>query len=183
MNELYQTLKVKPNASQEEIHNAFRQLAKETHPDLNGNDPKKVTRFNRVKEAYDTLSDPEKRAQYDASQVKVKPVPAAGMSAGFDETIRDQVLALLNRQVHLKWRRWCDFFVGCVLAILIGIIAWMQNTPEMRRLSFMVKLSGPREALILLSVLLGIVLVVLCIDTCMIIRTRLKLKKLLTRKG
>jgi len=183
MNEFYQILKVKPNASQEEIHTAFRQLAKETHPDLNGNDAKKVARFNQIKEAYDTLSDPGKRTKYDAAQVKIDPVSPMGSSTGFDVALRDQVLALLNRQVHLKWRRLCDFFVGCVLATLMGIVVWTRNTLEMRRILSKVNLSEPREAILLLSILLGIVLVVLCVDTFMIMRTRLMLKKLLTRKG
>ena len=177
MNELYQILKVKPNASSEEIHRAFRRLAKETHPDLNGNDNKKVERFNRIKEAYDILSNPEKRAKYDADQHK--PV----YPAGSNEEIRNWVLGLLNRLTRLKRRRRCYFFVGCVLAVFLGIIAETQHTSEMHRILSMIKMSDPKEAFLILGVLLGIVLLVLLADTFMITKIQLKLKKILKRKG
>ncbi|MCS6936537.1 MAG: molecular chaperone DnaJ [Candidatus Bipolaricaulota bacterium] len=57
----YTVLGVARNASQEEIKKAFRQLAKKYHPDKGG-DPEK---FKEIAEAYEVLSDPEKRAQYD----------------------------------------------------------------------------------------------------------------------
>ena len=61
----YQTLGVKKNASQKEIKAAFRRLAKQWHPDANQNDPKAEGRFKEINEAYEVLSDPDKRAKYD----------------------------------------------------------------------------------------------------------------------
>ena len=61
----YQTLGVKKNASQKEIKAAFRRLAKQWHPDANPNDPKSEGRFKEINEAYEVLSDPDKRSKYD----------------------------------------------------------------------------------------------------------------------
>ncbi len=60
----YEVLGVDRNATQEEIKKAYRKLARKYHPDVNKS-PDAEERFKEVKEAYDTLSDPQKRAQYD----------------------------------------------------------------------------------------------------------------------
>jgi curved DNA-binding protein len=61
----YDILEVSRDASAEEIKRAYRQLARKSHPDLNPNDPVAETRFKDLNEAYEILSDLEKRAQYD----------------------------------------------------------------------------------------------------------------------
>jgi curved DNA-binding protein len=61
----YQTLGVKKDASQKEIKAAFRRLAKQWHPDANPNNPKAEERFKEINEAYEVLSDPDKRSKYD----------------------------------------------------------------------------------------------------------------------
>ena len=62
MTNLYDTLGVAKNASADEIKKAYRKLAREHHPDSGGDE----ARFKEIQGAYDVLSDPEKREQYDA---------------------------------------------------------------------------------------------------------------------
>src|SRR2546421_1555870 len=63
---LYDTLGVKKNASSDEIKKAYRKLAAKYHPDRNPGDAAAEEKFKEVQNAYDVLSDPEKRKQYDA---------------------------------------------------------------------------------------------------------------------
>ena len=63
---LYDTLGVKKGASADEIKKAYRKLAATYHPDKNPGDDAAEEKFKEVQNAYDTLSDGEKRKQYDA---------------------------------------------------------------------------------------------------------------------
>ena len=67
--DLYATLGVGREASQEEIKRAYRKLAKEMHPDLNPDKPEVGERFKQVTAAYDILSDPERRGRYDRGEI------------------------------------------------------------------------------------------------------------------
>ena len=61
----YEVLGVKKDASQDEIKKAFRKLTKENHPDLHPGDKACEERFKEANEAYEVLSDEEKRKKYD----------------------------------------------------------------------------------------------------------------------
>jgi molecular chaperone DnaJ len=76
MRDYYEILGVDRNATQEEIKQAFRRLAREYHPDVRKDDPQASERFKEINEAYQVLSDPERRAHYDRFGT-AQPVPAA----------------------------------------------------------------------------------------------------------
>jgi molecular chaperone DnaJ len=86
--DFYQVLGVPDSASQEDIKKAYRRLAKQYHPDANPNNAKAAERFKEVSEAHSTLSDPEKRKQYDqmrrygAFDGMPRRPPGAGRSTG-----------------------------------------------------------------------------------------------------
>jgi molecular chaperone DnaJ len=72
----YSTLGVRRDADADEIKKAYRRLARELHPDVNP-DPHTQERFKEITQAYDVLSDPEKRQMYDLGGD-----PFAGAAAG-----------------------------------------------------------------------------------------------------
>jgi DnaJ-class molecular chaperone len=65
----YSTLGVSKGADEKAIKVAYRKLAKELHPDKNKDNPKASERFSEVTQAYDLLSDPKKRGQYDRGEI------------------------------------------------------------------------------------------------------------------
>jgi DnaJ-class molecular chaperone len=84
MADLYERLGVARGASEADIKKAYRKLAKELHPDRNKENPKASERFSQVTQAYDLLSDKDKRAQYDRGEIDEDGNPKApfGFGAG-----------------------------------------------------------------------------------------------------
>lgn len=62
----YEVLGVGRDANKAEVKTAFRRLARELHPDVNDHDPAAEEKFKEAAEAYEVLSDPERRRAYDA---------------------------------------------------------------------------------------------------------------------
>ncbi len=87
MTDHYQVLGIGRDASPTDIKKAFRRLARETHPDANPDDPAAEARFRQVAEAYEVLSDPEKRARYDRGESLDAGSFFQG-AASFDDLIR-----------------------------------------------------------------------------------------------
>jgi molecular chaperone DnaJ len=94
VSDYYQLLGVDRGAGSEEIKRAYRRLARQYHPDLNGNDPEAAERFKEISKAYSVLSDPEKRQRYDAyGEAGLDGFagpggdPFAGFGASFDDLL------------------------------------------------------------------------------------------------
>ena len=118
----YEILGVSKSADDKAIKHAYRQLARETHPDLHPNDKTSENRFKEIKAAYDLLKDSEKRAAFDRSEMDADGMPhpsqtyyrtwAEGSPGGKyhdpDETFRnfggDEIFADLFRSAGLGGR-------------------------------------------------------------------------------
>jgi DnaJ-class molecular chaperone len=69
MRDPYSVLGVTRSVSEKELKSAYRKLAKANHPDQNQQDPKAQAKFAEISAAYDFLSDPARRAQYDRGEI------------------------------------------------------------------------------------------------------------------
>ena len=81
--DLYQQLGVKRGASEAEVKKAYRSLAKQLHPDRNQDNPKAAERFAKVTQAYDILSDKDRRARYDRGEIDEDGNPRMPFGGGF----------------------------------------------------------------------------------------------------
>lgn len=86
--DLYQRLGVQRGASEADIKKAYRSLAKQLHPDRNKDNPNAAKRFGEITQAYDLLSDKDKRARYDRGELDEDgnpkmPFGGGGFGGGF----------------------------------------------------------------------------------------------------
>ena len=81
--DLYQRLGLKRGATEAEIKKAYRSLAKQLHPDRNKDNPNAAKRFGEVTQAYDMLSDKDKRARYDRGEIDEEGNPKMPFGGGF----------------------------------------------------------------------------------------------------
>jgi curved DNA-binding protein CbpA len=98
--DLYEVLQVSPRADEDTLHRVFRHLAKRFHPD--NADSGNAERFNEVMQAFQTLSDPEQRARYDAryeeereARWRIFDQASATSDIVADRRIRNGILSLL----------------------------------------------------------------------------------------
>jgi molecular chaperone DnaJ len=87
----YETLGVKKDVSPDDLKKAFRHLARKYHPDLNKGSKEAEEKFKEINEAYQVLSDPQKKAQYDqVGHVEFPPGDSAGYhTPSYDDLFRD----------------------------------------------------------------------------------------------
>ncbi|HVP24958.1 MAG TPA: molecular chaperone DnaJ [Methanomicrobiales archaeon] len=87
----YEVLGVPRNASDEDLKKAFRQLARKYHPDLNPGNKNAEEQFKEINEAFQVLSDPQKKAQYDQfGHAAFRPEDFAGFrTSSFEDLFRD----------------------------------------------------------------------------------------------
>src|SRR5216684_3545627 len=81
----YSTLGVAKTATEKEVKQAFRKLARKHHPDVNPGDKTAESKFKEINEAYEVLGDPEKRKKYDelgSNWRMYEQAQRAGASAG-----------------------------------------------------------------------------------------------------
>jgi curved DNA-binding protein CbpA len=95
----YELLGVPPDASREEIHSAYRRLARRCHPDLNAAGDAGA-RFNELSDAYEVLQDPAQRARYDRSTAVDRPSPAAQVTFFSAGRPRGDVPRFLDPEPH-----------------------------------------------------------------------------------
>ncbi len=96
--DLYSVLGVSREATADEIKRAYRKLARKYHPDRNQGDKDSEERFKEVQEAYDTLSDPEKRKQYDAGGMFSGFGPRGFSGGGFTSDLGDIFSTVFGRR-------------------------------------------------------------------------------------
>src|SRR5436189_5302701 len=81
----YSTLGVAKTATEKEIKQAYRKLARKHHPDVNPGDKAAEARFKEINEAYEVLGDPAKRKKYDELGANWRAYEQAGAGGqGFD---------------------------------------------------------------------------------------------------
>ena len=106
--DLYKLLGLSREASEEDIRKAHRKLVRKYHPDANPEDPRAEERFKEIQRAYEVLSDPEKRREYDRAlrtssrRSSARPRPRAGRRTEGETTYTVDLSDLLDKLNNLS---------------------------------------------------------------------------------
>jgi curved DNA-binding protein len=110
----YETLGVSRTSTEDEIKKAYRKLARKYHPDLNPNNKQSEEKFKEIQEAYEVLSDADKRKRYDQlghnwkNGAEFTPPPNWGGTGGFGGTINME--DIFERAGQQRGTAFSDFF-------------------------------------------------------------------------
>lgn len=126
----YELLEISPQASQDTIHRVYRFMAARYHPDIQGTG--NLEKFTQLTSAYKVLSDPTRRAEYDAQRATRQPAIRNPMSTTVD--FMDQADGDLNRRL-------------AVLAILYYRRRMYPNSPEVSLPEIEDRMGFPRDYL------------------------------------
>lgn len=96
MTDLYRALGIRKNASPATVRKAYRKLAMQNHPDRNPGDDAAAQRLAAVQQAYDVLSDPDRRAKYDATGDTTPPESESQRLATLMHVLVPRMEAVLN---------------------------------------------------------------------------------------
>ena len=126
----YEFLEISPQATQETIHRVYRFLAYRYHPDISGTGD--LDKFVQLTAAYKVLSDPARRAEYDAERAAHQPAVQSPLSSTID--FMDQVEGDQNRRL-------------AVLAILYFRRRMCPNDPQVSLMEIERRMGFPRDYL------------------------------------
>jgi curved DNA-binding protein CbpA len=120
----YTTLGVGQSATAKEIKAEYRWLAKKFHPDFNPDDAKAHNRFLKIQQAYETLSDGEKRKRYDdfLQGGRQPEESVAAPQSSEHQAPKDEPLITAEAQTN-SWRAWAGISTVVALLFLLGTIA------------------------------------------------------------
>jgi curved DNA-binding protein CbpA len=128
--DLYKRLGLSRDASQDDIQNAHRKLVRKYHPDTNPEDIKAEERFKEIQQAYEVLSNPEKRREYDERfRSTSSKAPSDEPDARADERAGSRTTRISRTQARRNSGPlfWLGYLLGVVLiasaiALLIVLV-------------------------------------------------------------
>jgi hypothetical protein len=161
MPDYYDILGVSPTAPQKEIKAAFRQQAKQYHPDKVGESRKKAAedKFKRIAEAYYILEDPARRCEYDILRTQVKRDAVRESASAHTGTVTldmDHIIRYAKEELREIDRGTfiVRFVFGAALGLVLGLF-WSVGWSIHSKLMFCLFLLIPMLLLGLLSAILG----------------------------
>jgi preprotein translocase subunit Sec63 len=113
------------DASAEEIHEAYRELARTCHPDLNPSDPEAEKRFEEVQAAFDVLSDPEQRAAYNRTEISFTTARRSAARVDADIQLALRAVASVRRQARTRPSRFSWQGSLYVPPMIVTTVAWL----------------------------------------------------------
>jgi molecular chaperone DnaJ len=119
--DLYELLGLSRAASQDDIQKAHRKLARQEHPDANPEDPHAEERFKQIQHAYEVLSNPEKRREYDKQFHVFSREDSGGPKAGASARNGEGAISTPGERVGSNRNPlfWVGYLLGIALVALV----------------------------------------------------------------